>query len=85
MGEHRPRADSGRQHRRGHTVLEKALSLIPEPGQRPLLLRGVLRGGRAIRGAAERLQIALAQYPRDRVVRNQMGRMLFLQRKYTEP
>ena len=29
-------------------------------------------------------RIVLAQYPKDRVVRNELGRMLFLQHKYNE-
>jgi predicted Zn-dependent protease len=33
-------------------------------------------------GAAASLRRALSQYPRDRVVWNQLGRILFLQRKY---
>ena len=34
--------------------------------------------------AAGRLQIVLAQYPRDRVVINELGRILFLQKRYAE-
>src|SRR5208283_4121195 len=34
--------------------------------------------------AFEEFSKAAAEYPRDRVVRNQMGRMLFLQRRYRE-
>ena len=35
-------------------------------------------------GAAARLRIVLAQYPRDRVALNDLGRVLFLERKYDE-
>ena len=35
-------------------------------------------------GAAARLRIVLSQYPRDRVALNDLGRILFLQRKYQE-
>src|SRR5205823_5032868 len=34
--------------------------------------------------AIARLRMVLAQYPRDRVVHNEMGRILFLQKKYAE-
>jgi tetratricopeptide (TPR) repeat protein len=34
--------------------------------------------------AIARLRGVLAQYPRDRVVRNELGRILFLQKKYSE-
>ena len=34
--------------------------------------------------ALEHLQLAAAQFPRDRIVRNEIGRLLFLQRKYEE-
>jgi tetratricopeptide (TPR) repeat protein len=34
--------------------------------------------------AADHFQIALAQYPRDRVVLNNLGRILFLERKYPD-
>jgi tetratricopeptide (TPR) repeat protein len=35
-------------------------------------------------GALKSLRIVTASYPRDRVVQNQVGRLLFLQRKYAE-
>jgi tetratricopeptide (TPR) repeat protein len=35
-------------------------------------------------GAAQHLRKVLAQYPRDRVAVNNLGRILFLQRKYPE-
>ena len=35
-------------------------------------------------GALSELNVTLAKYPRDRVVLNQVGRILFLQRKYKE-
>jgi tetratricopeptide (TPR) repeat protein len=44
----------------------------------------VLRADGNYDGAAARLHIVLAQYPRDRVAINDLGRILFLQRKYTE-
>jgi tetratricopeptide (TPR) repeat protein len=44
----------------------------------------VLRSDGNYEGAAARLRIVLAQYPRDRVALNDFGRILFLQRKYSE-
>jgi len=35
-------------------------------------------------GAIAHLQIVLAQFPRDRVVRNELGRVLFLERRYAD-
>jgi tetratricopeptide (TPR) repeat protein len=44
----------------------------------------VLRTDGNYEGAAARLRIVLAEYPRDRVALNDLGRILFLQRKYAE-
>jgi len=44
----------------------------------------VLRADGNYEGAAARLRIVLAQYPRDRVALNDLGRILFLQRKYDD-
>ena len=66
-------------------VLEKALAVNPAFGQRPLFSRTRVQGGRPIsRRRSMSSRKAAAEYPRDRVVRNQMGRMLFLQRKYRD-
>jgi tetratricopeptide (TPR) repeat protein len=35
-------------------------------------------------GAAAHLRIVLEQYPRDRVVRNELGRVYFLEKRYAE-
>jgi tetratricopeptide (TPR) repeat protein len=43
-----------------------------------------LRSDGNYEGAASRLRMVLAQYPRDRVSLNDLGRVLFLQRKYDE-
>ena len=66
-------------------VLEKALAAESPPGKRPLFL-AASRSRRTgnIPQAFDEFAKAAAQYPRDRVVRNQMGRMLFLQRKYRD-
>jgi tetratricopeptide (TPR) repeat protein len=44
----------------------------------------VLRADGNYDGAAARLRMVLGQYPRDRVALNDLGRILFLQRKYSE-
>jgi tetratricopeptide (TPR) repeat protein len=44
----------------------------------------VLRADGNYEGAAARLRTVLSQYPRDRVALNDLGRILFLQRKYSE-
>jgi len=44
----------------------------------------VLRSDGNYDGAAETLRKVLAQYPRDRVALNDLGRVLFLQRKFAE-
>jgi tetratricopeptide (TPR) repeat protein len=44
----------------------------------------VLRSNGDYDGAASRLRMVLSQYPRDRVALNDLGRILFLQRRYSE-
>src|SRR5437764_1149999 len=44
----------------------------------------VLRADGNYEGAATRLRMVLVQYPRDRVAINDLGRVLFLQRKYDD-
>jgi Flp pilus assembly protein TadD len=67
---------------RARTVLEKALALSPNLARANYFYARVLRSDGNYQGAAERLRIVLAQYPRDRVALNDLGRILFLQRKY---
>ncbi len=69
---------------RARTVLEKALALSPNLARANFFYARVLRADGNYEGAAERLRIVLSQYPRDRVVLNDLGRILFLQRKYAE-
>lgn len=69
---------------RARFVLEKALSLSPNLARANYFYARVLRADGNYDGAAARLRLVLAQYPRDRVVRNDLGRILFLQRKYVE-
>jgi Flp pilus assembly protein TadD len=69
---------------RARTVLEKALALSPKLARANFFYAKVLRADGNYEGAAERLRIVLAQYPRDRVALNDLGRILFLQRKYDD-
>jgi cytochrome c-type biogenesis protein CcmH/NrfG len=69
---------------RARAVLEKALSLSPELARAHFFYAKVLRNNGDYEGAADHLRIVLAQYPRDRVALNDLGRILFLQRKYSD-
>ncbi|HKU24685.1 MAG TPA: tetratricopeptide repeat protein [Candidatus Sulfotelmatobacter sp.] len=69
---------------RARTVLEKALTLSPKLARANFFYAKVLRSDGDYEGAAARLRIVLDQYPRDRVALNDLGRILFLQRKYDE-
>jgi Flp pilus assembly protein TadD len=69
---------------RARTVLEKALSLSPNLARANFFYAKVLRSDGNYDGAAARLRSVLAQYPRDRVAMNDLGRVLFLERKYND-
>jgi tetratricopeptide (TPR) repeat protein len=69
---------------RARTVLEKALAINPNLARTNFFDAKVLRSDGNYEGAAARLRMVLAQYPRDRVALNDLGRVLFLQRKYDE-
>jgi Flp pilus assembly protein TadD len=69
---------------RARTVLEKALALSPSLARTNFFYARVLRADGNYDGAAARLHIVLDQYPRDRVALNDLGRILFLQRKYSD-
>jgi len=69
---------------RARTVLEKALAISPNLARANFFYAKVLRSDGNYGGAAARLGIVLSQYPRDRVALNDLGRILFLQRKYDE-
>ena len=69
---------------RAKTVLEKALALSPTLARANYFYARVLRADGNYDGAVERLRMVLAQYPRDRVALNDLGHILFLQRKYSE-
>jgi Flp pilus assembly protein TadD len=69
---------------RARTVLEKALAISPKLARANFFYAKVLRSDGNYEGASQRLRMVLEQYPRDRVALNDLGRILFLQRKYDE-
>jgi tetratricopeptide (TPR) repeat protein len=69
---------------RARTVLQKALQIDPHLARANFFYAKVLRADGNYDGAAERLRDVIAQYPRDRVALNDLGRILFLQRKYKD-
>ena len=69
---------------RARTVLEKALSLSPDLARAHFFYGSVLRQDGDYAGAEQHFRKVLDQYPLDRVAINNLGRVLFLQRKYSE-
>jgi tetratricopeptide (TPR) repeat protein len=69
---------------RARMVLEKALELSPDLPRAHFFYAKVLRNDGRYNEAAGHLRKVLLQYPRDRVVLNDLGRILFLERKYTD-
>ena len=69
---------------RARTVLEKALAIDPKLARANFFYAGVLRQEGNYDGAEQHLATVLAQYPHDRVALNNLGRVLFLQRKYAD-
>jgi Flp pilus assembly protein TadD len=69
---------------RARPVLQKALQLSPNLARANFFYAKVLRSDGNYGDAATRLRSVLSQYPRDRVALNDLGRILFLQRKYDE-
>jgi tetratricopeptide (TPR) repeat protein len=65
-------------------VLEKALAIDPRLARTNFFYARALREDGDFGGATAHLQTVLAQFPRDRVVRNELGRVLFLQRRYAD-
>jgi Tfp pilus assembly protein PilF len=63
-------------------VLEKALALKPGLARANFFYARILKEEGQYDEAISRLRDVLAQYSRDRVVRNEVGRILFLQKKY---
>ena len=69
---------------RAREVLTKALKLSPSLARAHYFYSRVLRADGDYDGSAQHLQLVLAQYPKDRVVRNDLGRIFFLERKYND-
>jgi tetratricopeptide (TPR) repeat protein len=69
---------------RARTVLEKALAVSPDLARAHFFYAKVLRSDGRYDEAADHLRKVIAQYPRDRVALNDLGRILFLQRKYSD-
>jgi len=65
-------------------VLEKALALSPDLARAHFFYAKVLRADGNYDGAADHLRQVVAQYPRDRVALNDLGRVMFLQRRYAD-
>jgi tetratricopeptide (TPR) repeat protein len=69
---------------RARTVLEKALALNPNLARTNFFYGSLMKSTGDYDQAAAHFQIVLAQYPHDRVALNNLGRVMFLQRKYTD-
>jgi hypothetical protein len=69
---------------RARTVLQRALAINPDLARTHYFYARVLRSDGDYDGAAQHLEIVLKQYPKDRVARNDLGRVLFLSRRYPE-
>jgi Flp pilus assembly protein TadD len=65
-------------------ILEKALALSPNLARANFFYARALRSNGEYDRAIEVQRKVAAQYPRDRVVRNELGRLLFLKRQYQE-
>jgi tetratricopeptide (TPR) repeat protein len=65
-------------------VLTKALAIAPDLARANFFYARVLRSDGKYDEAAARLRKVVAQYSRDRVVHNELGRILFLQRQYRD-
>jgi len=65
-------------------VLDKALALKPGLGKANYFYARVLKEEGKYDDAIVKLRSVLQQYPRDRVVRNELGRIYFLQKRYAD-
>ena len=65
-------------------VLEKSLAINPQLGRTNYFYARALKEDGDYDGAITHLRTVLAQFPRDRVVRNELGRVLFLQKRYSD-
>jgi len=63
-------------------VLDTALKLSPQLARANYFYARVLRQQGDYAGSIPRLRLVLAQYPYDRVVHNDLGRVFFLERRY---
>jgi tetratricopeptide (TPR) repeat protein len=71
-------------HRGAHETLQKALAIDPALPKSHYFYALTLKTMGRYDEAIEHLNTTLAAFPRDRVVLNQLGRVLFLQRRYEE-
>jgi Flp pilus assembly protein TadD len=69
---------------RARIVLEKALALSRNLARTNFFYAKVLRADGKYEEAADHIRTVLMQYPRDRVALNDLGRILFLERKYPD-
>jgi Flp pilus assembly protein TadD len=65
-------------------VLEKALALKPDLARANFFYAKALRQQGRYGDAIQHLRVVLGQYPRDRVVHDDLGRIYFLQRRYQD-
>jgi tetratricopeptide (TPR) repeat protein len=65
-------------------LLLKALKLNPKLGSARYFYGLAIKADGSYPAAYKQFALAAARYPYDRVVRNQMGRMLFLERRYSQ-
>ncbi len=65
-------------------VLERALSMDPDLARANYFYARVLREEGDFTAALERFETVVRQYPRDRVVWNDIGRIHFLERRYAD-
>jgi tetratricopeptide (TPR) repeat protein len=71
-------------HEAALPFLEKALALNPDLASAHYFLALALKARGRYDDALGHLRAAASRFPRDRVVRNQIGRILFLQRRHQE-
>ncbi len=65
-------------------VLEKSLAIDPRLARTNFFYARALKEDGDYDGAMTHLRAVLEQFPRDRVVRNELGRVLFLQKRYAD-
>ncbi|MEO8052832.1 MAG: tetratricopeptide repeat protein, partial [Acidobacteriota bacterium] len=64
--------------------VEKALALKPDLARGHFFLAMIQKAAGDYDGALRSLSMTVSQYPRDRVAQNQIGRVLFLERRFEE-